>query len=247
MKENPRRRWAALVLALGVLAQPAWAGSEPPRPPESALGKIRDLAATVKARRVLQENPALAELNLGVSVENGVAQVWGPVPTPEAARDAVLRLEGIAGVRLVRTNFYLEDRRERRLLDLVQAEPAPERIEAAKPEIETGKLPIRPREPVVPVARVGSEAVGAPRVFAPRAVASTRPEASGERRSPEASLSAKIQQMQREEPRFRAIVVEVQGQSLHVQRGASSGADLMDLVGRLRRLPGVRDVILNDD
>lgn len=239
------RIWTAAMLALALSALPVRAVSEPPRPPTSALGKIRDLAATVKARRVLQENPALAELNLGVSVENGVAQVWGPVPTTELAREAVVRLEGISGVRQVRSNFYVEDRKDRRLLDLVRPEGVPERIEAAKPEIETGKLP--PLRPAVTVGRTTRPAENGPTLFAPRAVPSQRSEAAAEQPRSTGSLSEQVRQLQQAEPRFRGIVVEVQNQSLHVRQGNQSGADVMELVQKLRRLPGVRDVLLSND
>ena len=55
-------------LAMALSALPARAAGEPPRPPQSALNKLRDLSATVKARRLLQDDPALARLNLGVEV-----------------------------------------------------------------------------------------------------------------------------------------------------------------------------------
>ena len=84
------RRWRSVVAVVAGLlltvSAPAGAVDSPPRPPPSALGLIGDLRLTVLARRALQGDPALGRLNLGVRVRDGVATVWGPVPS-----DAVIR------------------------------------------------------------------------------------------------------------------------------------------------------------
>src|SRR5262245_37237540 len=123
MRLMRRLTWTAACLALALSTLPARAVDEPPRPPTSALGKIRDLAATVRARRLLEEDRVLRPLNLGVSVDNGVVSVWGPVPSQEVARLAVAKLETIRNVTEVRSNFYLSDN---------QPPARPERFATAK-------------------------------------------------------------------------------------------------------------------
>lgn len=235
----------AAALALALSALPAWGIDEPPRPPMSALGKIRDLAATVRARRVLQDDPTLSSLNLGLQVENGVVSVWGPIPSREVERQVTLKLETLKGITKVQLNFYVQDRRDRGL-DLVRPDGVPERIEAAKPEIETGKLPVTP---ATPVGRRDSTANEGPRLFAPRPTTAPRTEAAGEVGKlprPATSLTEEVRQARQSERRFRDIVVQVQDRTVVVRRGKSPGDDVMDLVQKLRRVPGVREVILAD-
>lgn len=224
--------WTAATLLVALSALPARAVDEPPRPPTSAIGHIRDLAVTVRARRALLDDPILGPLNLGVTVANGLATVWGPVPTQQVAKDAVARLKTVSGVAEVRANFYLGDTSP---LDVVR--PAPERVAVAKPEFETGKLP--------PPVR---EAAG-PTLFAPRAVAGPK-EASAtvvKLPRPTTSLTDEVQVARQSEVRFRAIDVKVQGTSVLVRRGGNDGRDVMDLVQKLRRIRLVTDVILTDD
>src|SRR5262245_11256199 len=122
LRTNP---WTAACLVLALSTLPARAVEEPPRPPTSALGKIRDLAATVRARRLRDEGRSLRPLRLGVGVDNGVISVWGPVPSKEVARQAIAKLETIRNITEVRPNFYLSDN---------QSPARPERVASAKPE-----------------------------------------------------------------------------------------------------------------
>jgi hypothetical protein len=227
---------------LALSALPARAIDEPPRPPVSALGKIRDLAATVRARRLLQEDRVLKTLNLGVSVENGVVSVWGPVPSNAVARQAIAKLETIKNITEVRHNLYLSDN---------HAPSGPERVEAAKPEFETGRLP-PPMDPPPTLAadRRDLPAAGGTKLLAPRPVATARPEpiaAVVKLPKPAAPLTEQVREARQSEARFREIAVEVRGQVVLVRRGDSPGRDVMDLVQKLRRIRGVSDVILTDE
>jgi hypothetical protein len=200
------------------MALPAVAG-EPPRPPLSALSKLRDLGATVKARRLLQDDPALGRLNLGVEVSNGVATVWGPVPSLAVGHVAAMKLEGLPGIDKVKSSFYLEEPKDL-ILELARPEAPPERVAVAKP-----------RDEAVKVARPAGEG---PVLLGPRPAKPPSP----------AELAARLQQS---EPRFRGIGVEVTGGTVTVRRGDVAGRDVMDLVSQLRRIPGVREVVLTGD
>ena len=76
-----RGSWTAL---LGVLfLSPALGATEASSSPaQTTYDAVRDLEIQVRARRLLQQDKDLAALNLGVTVRNGTASVWGPVTSP---------------------------------------------------------------------------------------------------------------------------------------------------------------------
>ena len=135
-----------LAFGLAALLLPAnTEAAEPSRPPSEALGHISDLRLTILARRSLEGDAALAKLNLGVEVRDGVAVAWGPIPDREAGRRAVARLERISGIRNVRPDFHF-----------ARVDPDPEQAFAARKVDAALPRPAapKPRKPV-PVAVVG--------------------------------------------------------------------------------------------
>jgi hypothetical protein len=73
---------------------------------EEAL--FRDLGQTIKARLVLQDDPQLGALNLGVKVTNRVAVLWGPVPSQDLSFRAEQRLRGMFELVDVRNDLSIE-------------------------------------------------------------------------------------------------------------------------------------------
>jgi hypothetical protein len=67
-----------------------------------------DARATLAARKALHGDEQLAGLSLGVSVKNGVATIWGLVPTDSSARRVERRVKSIAGVREVRGDLHVQ-------------------------------------------------------------------------------------------------------------------------------------------
>lgn len=254
--------WMGSILVLLLSMLPARAVEAPPRPPASALGKIRDLAVTVRARRALQEDSVLGALNLGVWVENGVAVVWGPVPSQDVGRRALAKLRSVTGIAEVRPDFHLRQPDADRLLADLTPRPvdALARIDVYKPDSARSEpLPMpraipQPAELAVATAARPSAHPPAvrdretPRLLAPRAVASVRrqPEAEVVRR-PRASLAEQVDQVRRADPRFRDIPVRLRGTSVEVRRGDGEDEAATELANRLRRLVGITDVLLTDD
>src|SRR3569623_9259 len=112
--------WAGAIAAL--LLPSSLRADRPPEPPPFDLGRR----------------------NLGVSVEDGVATVRGPVPSDAEGRRAVALLEGVRGIRSVRPVFYPETPREPNLLaGLSRRPPLPQRFEASKPAADAEALPAR--------------------------------------------------------------------------------------------------------
>ncbi len=97
--DKPLRRWTGWSFALGVVL------AFPPAAPATA-GDYQDIRHTLLARKVLEDDPALATLNLGVKVENRVATLWGPVPSLELGGRAAERLRGRSEFRDVRNDLY---------------------------------------------------------------------------------------------------------------------------------------------
>lgn len=68
---------------------------------------FRDLWHTVQARRMLAEDATLAPLNLGVHVKDGIAYLWGPVPSVDLAFRAEARLRMMIELIDVRNNLEI--------------------------------------------------------------------------------------------------------------------------------------------
>jgi hypothetical protein len=207
------------------------------RPPKSALGLIRDMRLTIQAQRLLKADRGLAPLKLKVEVRNGVAQLSGTVPSDGVGREAVGKLETIKGIEEVRSNF--------------QYRPAPlnpaatgTHVEVAKPP-EIDPLKTRPGEPAVVTGSEGhkgrtdppaSPIPVKPRV-APASTVAIHPP----------SLAEQVARIRQMEARFQTISVDVQDSMLIVHRAGVSSADATALAEKLRRIPGVGEVLISSD
>jgi hypothetical protein len=235
-----RRYLLCVGVSLALLPSPLRA-ERPPEPPAFVLDRISDLAASVRAKRVLKDDPTLAKLNLGISVEDGIAKVWGPVPSDDVGRRAVALLEGVRGIRAVRANFYPETPREANLLGGLARRPeTPKRFEASKTDVDSTTPPRAPRVMPPAVVTHGATAPSPAQVFAPRPVARvTAP--------PPGSIRERIVAIRRADARFGTIPVVIVGTRLQVQQGAADDEVTRALVDRLRRIPGVTEVELKSE
>lgn len=96
----------------------------------------RDLRHTMQARQLLADEPELAGLNIGVSVHNRVATLWGPVPSAEVAFRAELVVKTMFELTAVRNELFVSE--------LVEPKRKPLRFESSPkklPEIVPPKLP----------------------------------------------------------------------------------------------------------
>jgi hypothetical protein len=218
-------------------ATPAGAVDPPPRPPTSALGLIGDLRLTVLARRALQNDPALARLNLGVRVRDGVATVWGPVPSDTVARRTVAKLETINGIEQVRSELQVRRPADRPLLADIGIPPRLPTRMAAKPDTASGAIRPRPREASV----VAGEKKPSPRPATP-------PPAPAAGRAPAVvPLSVAVERVRQSEPRFQAISVELRGDVVVIGRVGADAEDVTALAQALRRVKGVSEVMVASD
>jgi hypothetical protein len=95
-----RQAWAMLIgsglAAVSLSGEPAPA--EPPIP---------DWVVTLHARKALWNEPAFADLNLGVRVRKGEALVWGPVLNESQAGEAIARLKLVPGVESIVNEMFV--------------------------------------------------------------------------------------------------------------------------------------------
>lgn len=73
----------------------------------SKVNKYRDLELTIKIRRLLSEDPDLGQLNIGVSVRDGVLRLWGPVPSVEKTQKALAKVGTVKLLFDVKSDLYL--------------------------------------------------------------------------------------------------------------------------------------------
>lgn len=85
-----------------------FAGKDTPiAKPDSKVNKYRDLELTIKIRRLLSEDPDLGQLNIGVSVRDGVLRLWGPVPSVQKTQKALAKVGTVKLVFDVKSDLYL--------------------------------------------------------------------------------------------------------------------------------------------
>ncbi len=69
----------------------------------------RDVRQTIQARKLLADDPDLAAWNIGVTIQDRVATLWGPVPSAEVAFRAELCLRSIIELADVRNELVVSD------------------------------------------------------------------------------------------------------------------------------------------
>ena len=75
--------------------------------PDSKGNRYRDLELTIKIRRLLSEDQDLSQLNIGVSVKDGVLRLWGPVPSVQKIQKALAKVGTVKLVFDVKSDLYL--------------------------------------------------------------------------------------------------------------------------------------------
>jgi hypothetical protein len=121
--------WLIAVACTLAQAGPARIGGDP----------ARDMRQTLHARKLLADDPDLAMWNIGVSVRDRVATLWGPVPSAEVAFRAELCLKSMIELMEVRNELFVSD--------LVRPMRAPLKIDNTPKIIPSELPPVFPRVP----------------------------------------------------------------------------------------------------
>lgn len=241
------------------------AADEPLRPvlaPSSSTRSLEDVEIETRILRALRRDAQLGPLNLGVRISGGTAKLFGPVPTVELKERAVQIVQKIDGVRAVRTSDLYTSRSAdgRKRFAVVLQEERPTQTRAASPPTPAC-VRVTPREPNPPLpggSALNSAASSIPAgngqqvtLLAPEIGAPARhtPEAArltGNPRppSPNVDLSTAVQSLRQRDVRFQQIRARVEGTTVYIMPGDMPSEDAMMFAQAVRRVPGVRHVIM---
>jgi hypothetical protein len=220
----------------------------PPTPAPS----VRDMRLAVHVRGALLEDSELAPFNVGVKVRDGVAVLWGPLPSVELQQRALKRAEEVQGVLGVRSEMHVaavkpaeEARRAPGSDEVIRSTSASPGSLGTLTGRTQGMLvpstsahaadPPEPAEPSPsPVVLLAPVAVTPPTEAVPAAVNDDE-------------LAASIQKLRRGNERYLLIQTERKGSVVVVRGGEAPGEDVMAFARALANLPGVERVVLRGD
>jgi hypothetical protein len=213
-----------VALAQGDAAEPPGGGSD------------RDWRLACLARQCLAQDPRLAAQNLGISVKDQMATLWGRVASAELSTIAEQRLRSVEGVGGVHNELSLEP--------ADAAPPSSPAIPPAPPHVRrpvaalTSDTPRRPADS--DVDSLPSIAIPTPRSVTPSDGAG--PPAGPQIEEPVSPADA-VRRLGRE-PRFRDIEIEVRQGLVFLRAPAGHEDDLFALAQAAAELPGVERVII---
>jgi osmotically-inducible protein OsmY len=249
----PRFRWRALLcLALLYCFSPQSGAAEPGRPhsalPPPPAFDVHDARLTLEARRLILQDRELARFNLGVSINQGVAVVWGRVPSETLARRALEHVRQIRGIFEVHEELQIlpfefgteppDNPPERRDLNRVVSSPGalmgrtgrkpPVVVDPAPIGAAVTLLPPVPATVACPPAKLDP-----PAVLLPPATSALS-----------ASLESAVEQLRRSDRRFEQVRAEVRQGTVYLSGTGARTEDIRELAQQVSRLPGVAGVVI---
>lgn len=250
-----------LSVCLGSLSR-ADEPSQPPRFPSSSVRSTLDVEIEARVLRALRRDSELGPLNLGVHMNDGVAKLSGPIPAVELKARAAWVVQAIEGVRAVSTkDLYTSSAASpRNRTAIIIRNDKPTQTRSASPH-SPSNLSDPPSDPVASQRRLPERTAskGATRtetgpqisVFAPEVAAPPKrgPEAASLMGNPRpapsgASLASAIEQIRRNDPRYQQIRARVESETVYISPGDTTSEDAMLFAQSIRRLPGVRHVVM---
>jgi osmotically-inducible protein OsmY len=104
-------RWCVLLAFAPLLAPATTLANETapdvaPALPSSAP-TTRDMQIVLRIRRALRQDEVFGTHNVGVVVRDGVATLWGPLPSGDEIRRALTAVGDVRGVQSVRSELYV--------------------------------------------------------------------------------------------------------------------------------------------
>jgi osmotically-inducible protein OsmY len=227
---------------------------------DTSRNAYRDLQLMVHARKALREQETLAALNVGVRVHDGIATLFGPVPSADVIPKALKSVDSIQGILGVRSELYVAVR-EKEPDALVIPQPAPEPTvrQSASPDpiygllgeltARGGKNPAAARVASPGAAPAGTEASRPEGVVRPDIAPGKPPLATQAPATavPLEDLKAALERTQLRDARFRTLRFEVRGALVIISGAADRDEDIMAFARTISRLPGVERVLTKTD
>jgi BON domain len=211
-------------------------------------GPSRDVEQTIQARKVLADDPQLASCNIGVTVTDRVAVLWGPVPSAEVAFRAELCLKAL--------NQLVEVRNELVVSEPLEPTRRPFRLDNPPqflPELLPPRLPEEPR-PLsgAPAFLMGQDKGDPQKVRATSAAKKipleiAPPQATakaGEPTEGDQELAAAIRILLQSKTTYNAVQFAVQNRRVYLKTSNQDSDALHEAARAIARLPNVDGVVL---
>ena len=250
----PRKRavYGGAAILLGLFAQPFALSARAAEPKTVQLPELspRDWLLTNQARRAIQKDEQLSPLNLGVTVKNKVATIWGTIPSTEMAKRAEETLKKINGIAAVisECRIVVPDLVPQAVADAVKKArnegEAPETSAKVSPGSTASRIVAKPDEGLAPkpVGDPNEVVPGAPLLNRPPAVVLLSP-FTEEPPSNTRSVDS-IEKVRLSESRFKGVVLEERDGVVKLHGIVPRMKDAWELADKLNALPGVKQVIL---
>jgi osmotically-inducible protein OsmY len=247
-------RWRILLACSFLLAQGAAFATE--MTPDagatlpSSTATTRDMQVLLRIRRALRTDDVLATHNVGVSVRDGVATLWGPLPSGDDIRRALTAVGDVRGVQSVRSELYVAKEPlppSFILPETTTPDRAPSRnalASAGQPTILTKRdrwaalLPATDERPPLPSASATAVLLTPILPDAPVEQLTTVTAARTE------GVSAAIERLQKADARFGQIDAEWRDGTIILHGKRRDAAAVMAFARLLSDVPGVERVVL---
>jgi osmotically-inducible protein OsmY len=211
-------------------------------PPPTA----RDLTVLLRVRRALMADDEMAPLNVGVSVRDGVATLWGPLTTKDQVRRALKTAADVRGVQSVRNDLYLaKDTRPLPPL-FILPDKLPERLaptDALVSADRAGVLAKYDRPQSVPTFLPESRCAA---LLAPVPLDASPEEPTTVTAARAEGVPAAIDRIQKSDARFGQIGVDWRDGTIVLRGNRNDAAAAMSFARMLSDVPGVERVLLQN-
>jgi hypothetical protein len=71
------------------------------------VNRIKDLKLTIQIRKILSEDAELSQLNIGVSVKDGILRLWGPVPDSLKMEKSLKKVANVKLIFDIKNEMYI--------------------------------------------------------------------------------------------------------------------------------------------
>lgn len=210
-----------------------------PTLPRIGTDPVRDLRLTMQARKRMFDDPELAALNVGVTVNDRAAVLWGPVPTVEAMFRAELTLRGMTELVEIRNQLFVSE------LEPIRA---PLKFDAP-PRFLPERAPPPPKLPVEPRPFFGAPGVltgQANKIAVLPAITLGMPSADETPAAPERDLNGAIRIFLQSKTTYRPLEFTLKDRRVYLRAPDQHLDALHEAARGIARLPGVEGVILLD-
>lgn len=242
---SARMARARRLLMLGLLAllfRPSILHADPP-----ARHDPHDIRIALRARQVLAQDAELARYTICVTVRRGIVTLWGRVPSEGLAERAVQSVRRVPGVYQARSDLVIgpveANRDEMPKLPRAIALPALDEPAPKRDPRSRGVLAGNSREPLPTLADAAWIGRPEPRKDSAAPPAVLLPPRFGAEKETVTSAVARLLQS---DVRFAGVFAE-EREGIVTLRGGVAGMDhVMDLAGQISRVPGVKEVIVEN-